>query len=79
MNIKDFNKNSVKEEDVKNAYDKYKGYSQNQLMQELFAVVNKQKKEGSFDKNQLSALVDSVAPSLDKEQRERLYAILKML
>lgn len=79
MNIRDFNKKNVKEEDVKSAYDKYKNLSQNQLMQELFATVNKQKQDGTFDKNQLLNMISAIAPSLSDEQRQRLYSLLDML
>ena len=47
MNIKDF-KTENNEEKVKQTYEKYKNYSQDELLQELMRSVNAQKEIGTF-------------------------------
>ncbi len=78
MNIKDF-KTQENEEQVKQTYDKYKNYSHDQLMQELLSAVNKQKQNGTFDKQQLTSMLALISSSLSKEQRERLETLLSQL
>jgi hypothetical protein len=78
MNIKDF-KTQNNEEQVKQTYDKYKNFSQDQLMQELLKTVSIQKQNGTFDKQQLTSTLSLIMPSLTKEQQERIQALLNNL
>lgn len=79
MNIKDFRKTEQSEEDIRQTYEKYKGFSQNQLMEELIAMVKKQKSEGTFDKDRIEYMLKAIAPNLTQEQRERIDSLLDML
>ena len=78
MNIKDF-RTENSEEKVKQTYEKYKDYSQDELMQELLRSVNAQKQNGTFDKQRLISTLSLVMPSLDSEQRSKLEELLSRL
>jgi flagellar motor component MotA len=55
-NENSINQESDLQEKAKDLISKYKNYSQNQLMQELFSIVDKQKKEGLIDKEKLQVI-----------------------
>ena len=78
MNIKDF-KTENNEEKVKQTYEKYKNYSQDELLQELMRSVNAQKQNGTFDKERLISTLSLVMPSLNSEQRRKLEELLSHL
>ena len=78
MNIKDF-KTENNEEKVKQTYEKYKNYSQDELLQELMRSVNAQKQNGTFDKQRLISTLSLVMPSLNSEQRRKLEELLSHL
>ena len=78
MNIKDF-KTENNEEKVKQTYEKYKNYSQDELLQELMRSVNAQKQNGTFDKERLLSTLSVVLPSLNDEQRSKLEELLSRL
>ena len=78
MNIKDF-RTENNEEKVKQTYEKYKDYSQDELLQELMRSVNAQKQNGTFDKQRLISTLSLVMPSLDSEQRSKLEELLSRL
>ena len=78
MNIKDF-KTENNEEKVKRTYEKYKNYSQDELLQELMRSVNAQKQNGTFDKERLLSTLSLVMPSLNSEQRRKLEELLSHL
>ncbi|MBO5223731.1 MAG: hypothetical protein J6C23_04390 [Clostridia bacterium] len=79
MNIKDFRQNAATEDNLRQTYDKYKNYSQNQLFEELMSAVGSQKNEGTFDKNKLETILSAIAPNLTEEQKNRLDSLLKIL
>ena len=79
MNIKDFRQNATTEDNLRQTYDKYKNYSQNQLFEELMSAVGSQKNEGTFDKNKLETILSAIAPNLTEEQKNRLDSLLKIL
>ena len=78
MNIKDF-RTENNEEKVKQTYEKYKDYSQDELLQELLRSVNAQKQNGTFDKQRLISTLSLVLPSLNDEQRSKLEELLSRL
>ena len=78
MNIKDF-RTENNEEKVKQTYEKYKNYSQDELLQELMRSVNAQKQNGTFDKERLLSTLSLVMPSLNSEQRRKLEELLSHL
>ena len=78
MNIKDF-RTENSEEKVKQTYEKYKNYSQDELLQELMRSVNAQKQNGTFDKQRLISTLSLVLPSLNDEQRSKLEELLSRL
>jgi hypothetical protein len=78
MNIKDF-RTENSEERVKQTYEKYKDYSQDELLQELMRSVNAQKQNGTFDKERLLSTLSLVMPSLNSEQRRKLEELLSHL
>ena len=53
--------------------------SESELMSELLSVASKQRNEGSLDNKTLDEFESKIAPSLTKEQQERLTQIIGML
>ena len=55
---------------------KYGGKSQNELINEFYKLVDKQKKEGTFDKNKIVNIASAIMPFLNSEQKNLVSNIL---
>lgn len=71
--------NQMNESDIQNKIEKYKGYNNQQLMAELLAEANKQKRNGNLTEKNLQEMVANLSPYLDESQKKRLNEIIKML
>ena len=72
-------KASFTEEDIKQTFDKYKDMPQDELLKTFFSEVDKQKKDGTFDIENLKSLVNSMAPILTQEQLSNINSILERI
>ena len=71
---------TVDESQIKQKYDEFKNMSQDQLNQTLLNEVAKQKRNGNFDYQALSSMIDSlqgVLPASDFQNIKRLLESLR--
>ena len=66
-------------ESAEQAFSKYQGKSEDQLMSELSSLVAKMKADGTFDVDSLERLYRTASPMLALAQRERMRAIIDAL
>ena len=66
-------------ENVENLYDKYKNFTQDELMQELAKNVAKQKQNGTFDFDSISQSINAILPYLSEEQRQNIMTLLSTI
>jgi hypothetical protein len=66
-------------DNVKSMYNQYSGMSQGELEQELFHMIEQQKKDGTFDKTQLQNTYQMLLPMLNEEQKQKLEHYMKMI
>ena len=72
-------KKNITEEDIMKKYNQYKDLPQDQLSQELFKEVSKQKANGTFNYNQLENMLESLRGSLSDENYQNMKRILESL
>lgn len=65
--------------DVNELIGKYSGMSEGELMSALLEAVQKQKADGSFDRDELMNGVNSILPMLNDEQRKKLFGIVGLI
>ncbi len=58
---------------------KYSGKSENELMSELFNIVNKNKSEGTLNNSDFDSFAEQIAPYLSPEQSARLTGLIEQL
>ena len=77
-NINSTAKNTNNEQDfnIVNLLNKYGKCSQDELISEFFNQVNKQKQEGTFDKNKITNIANLLLPFLNNEQKNIVLNIL---
>lgn len=66
-------------EKAENLVDKYKGYSQQDLMQELLKITNEKKRNGTYNSEQMQNTYNTLSGMLPQEQRQMLDNIFKAL
>ena len=66
-------------QNIENLYDKYKDFSQDELMQELAKNVNIQKQNGTFDFEHISNSVNMILPYLNEQQKQTIISLLNNL
>jgi len=76
---KNVNESSPNEGFVKDKVNNYSKLSENELMQELFKEVSKQKSSGNFNSNELARQVEKIKPMLNKSQIENLENLLSKI
>ena len=64
---------------INEAIDRYSGYSEKELMQELLSQTNLQKQNGEFDEKRLENIKNTLTPYLNSAQQEKLNEIMKMV
>ncbi|MBQ8762375.1 MAG: hypothetical protein IJZ26_03610 [Clostridia bacterium] len=58
---------------------RYGNMEEEQLMSEMFKLIQQKKQEGTFDANQIRKAAEQVAPLLTDEQRAKMYSLLNYL
>lgn len=71
--------NGANYDDAMNAYARFQGKSEQELMGELSSLVSKMKADGTFDLGTLERLYSATSTMLNAEQRERMRALIDML
>ena len=66
-------------EKVERLYEQYKDKNEDELLNELFKNVAKQKSEGTFNYNSLIDTINKLSPFLTKEQNLRLNDLLQKI
>lgn len=81
MKISDFSNqdNSATKEDIMDEYEKLKDLPQDQLSRRLFEEVARQKRNGSFNYDQLEGILEQIKPFLPEENYESIKRILSSL
>ena len=91
MGFKDYCKdeklsNGIKEDlddktkdNIGKIYDKYKDKNEDELKEELFNTINKQKQDGTFNKDSLENTLNKISPFLTQEQNQKINEILKKI
>ncbi|MGN0748379.1 MAG: hypothetical protein ACI4L1_01720 [Christensenellales bacterium] len=69
----------LNEETIKKQYEKYSKFSESELMKELFSEVNKQKKNGNFNFQELANKIDGIRPMLSDQQLKNLDSLLNQI
>ena len=78
-NSKEYKAQQTDTKNVEEIYDKYKDKNQDELLNELFNNVNKQKENGTFNYEAICNMVEKMSPFLTKEQNLRIKELLKKL
>ena len=58
---------------------RYGDMEEEQLLSEMFKLIQQKKQEGTFDANQIRKAAEQVAPLLTDEQRAKMYSLLNYL
>ena len=69
----------LNEETIKKQYEKYSKFSESELMKELFSEVNKQKKNGNFNFQELANKIDGIRPMLSDQQLKYSDSLLNQI
>lgn len=87
MGFKNYNKEQNNEEEkikqeankINALYNEYKGMSEDELINELYKYVAKQKLDGTFDYDSLNNMLNQLTPFLTSEQQNKMKDILNSL
>lgn len=72
-------KKSVSEEDIANKFNSLKDKPKEELEKQLFDEVAKQKREGTFDYEQLESLVEGLKSGLSEQDYQNVKRMLSLL
>lgn len=70
---------NITEQDILNKYNEYKDLPSEQLNQELFKEVSRQKMNGTFDYQKLKSMLEGLRGSLSEENYQNMLKILESL
>lgn len=70
---------TVSEEDIAKKYNSLKDMPKDQLERQLFDEVAKQKREGTFDYEQLESLVEGLKSGLSEQDYQNVKRMLSLL
>ncbi len=73
------NKNYTKqdaEDEVQSQFNKYSGYSENQLIDEFYKEVYKQKQLGNLSPEMLQNFYNMMAPNMSSEQKKKMKGLI---
>ncbi len=73
------NTNKTAEQQAKDIYNKYKNYSQSQLIEEFFTTSKEKLKNGSLTYEKLQQTENMLAPYLNTQQKEFLKGLINKL
>jgi len=82
QNTQNLNNNFSQEDverDAKNLYEKYKNYSQDELLNEFITTSKTKLNSGVLTKDKINNTVNSLAPFLNEAQNEYLKGLIKKL
>ena len=77
--LKNFKASTSSADDVTDAFKKYDGMKESDLMSELMKKVSSAKSDGSFSASQLDEFVRLMSPQLDDAQKRRLKELVEMI
>ena len=75
--IDDIDKRDIR--DVEKTISEYENKSEGELMSDLERMISEGKKDGTFSEEMLDAFIKNVTPMMDKNQRQKLEAIARMI
>ena len=67
------------EDTAKELFDKYKDMDQNALMNEFISEVTRQKQQGTFDKNKIINMLNSVKSMIPEQMYNQALSILNSI
>ncbi len=70
---------SEREGEINDLVNKYRGYSEDELVNEFVRQTNFKRQNGEMDDAGLDRIKDTLSPYLNKEQQARLNEIMKMV
>lgn len=70
---------SEREGEINDLVNKYRGYSEDELVNEFVRQTNFKRQNGEMDDAGLDRIKDTLSPYLNKEQQARLNEIIKMV
>ena len=65
--------------EVKDLYNKYKNYSQDELLNEFLTTSKQKIKQGSLSKNNLQNTINNLSPFINTEQKKFLDDLIKKI
>ena len=77
--INNYETSKNKQETAEQIFNKYKNKNQEDLMNELFKNVDKQKQNGNFDYKSLVCMAEKMSPFLSPEQKQNLEILLNKI
>lgn len=82
-NTKSMQENSEKmqknTQNIEEIYNNYKNFNSEQLTEELYKNIAKQKCDGTFDYEKIQSLIQNVMPYLGEEQKNNLLSIMQKI
>jgi len=81
-NLDDINLEKVNSEYgdlVQEFMKRYGKMSEKQMLKEMFDLIQKKKKEGTFDAQKIKEAANAIAPFLDEEQKEYMFNLLNYI
>jgi hypothetical protein len=64
------------EDDIKSAYQKYSGFSQEELMREMFRTAEESRKKGELSDEMLDGFYNRAQSFMSPEQAERMRELI---
>lgn len=58
---------------------KYKGFTEDQLIEELLKAIKNSKENGTYNEQQMQMFVEMVSPQLNETQKAKLDNMIKMI
>ena len=77
INISDKDMNNINQ--MADMAKKYEGKSEDELKRELFKMTEQGRKDGSLNNEMLDNFYRSMTPVMNREQRQKLESLMKML
>lgn len=74
-NKQDYNKNQTQKE-AENLYEKYKNFSQSELIDEFLNTSKQKINEGSLSKDKISQTANLLSPYLNEQQKQFLNSLM---
>ena len=66
-------------DDAVNFAKQYEGKNQSEIMGDILSLASKGKKDGSINIEQIEGFANTLAPSLNAEQKAKLAEVLKLI